>query len=59
MTVGELISKLTQYDKDTEVWVDTEYGLKETEMTYQIANGKIDTVILTYSDNENDNTTLN
>lgn len=59
MTVAELISKLNQFDRSTEVWVDTEFGLKETEMMYSVVNGDIDTIVLTYADNEKDSTTIN
>jgi hypothetical protein len=52
MTVAELIIELRKLDQSTEVWVDTAQGLMAVDNLYGVINGDINTVIITYSDNE-------
>lgn len=59
MTVAELIEELLKCRGDAEVWIDTDFGLKPSEMVYQVLNDGLDTIIITYADKENESKTIN
>jgi len=52
MTVKELILQLEKFEYQTEVWIDTEFGLKSVDDIYEYNSEHLNTVIIQYKDQE-------